>query len=153
MTPYASMLKSTAPRCNVERKVLDAFAVLAWMQGESAAQRVRELLSAAESGNVELLMSVVNAGEVFYRLSRVRSVEAAEAFRQAVQRDEFPVTWMPATDGRIWGAAAIKARHPLSYADAFAVALSQEWNAPVVTDDPEIVALSHVGILVEPLTR
>ena len=137
----------------MERKVLDAFALLAWMQGESGARRIREMLSAAENGDLELLMSVVNVGEVFYRLSRIRGQGDAEAFRQAVQHGEFPVTWVPAIDGRVWAAAAIKAKHTLSYADAFAVALAQECNAPVVTGDPEIVSLASSGVLVEPLSR
>ncbi|MCP4579599.1 MAG: type II toxin-antitoxin system VapC family toxin [Deltaproteobacteria bacterium] len=38
---------------------------------------------------------------------------------------------------RVLDAAHIKARHAISYADAFAVSLAQELNATVVTADPE----------------
>jgi predicted nucleic acid-binding protein len=45
-------------------------------------------------------------------------------------------------------AARLKARHTISYADAFAVALAQELGAPVVTGDREF---EHVESLVEVL--
>jgi predicted nucleic acid-binding protein len=38
-------------------------------------------------------------------------------------------------------AAHLKANHRLSYADAFAAALAREYNAAVVTGDPEFRAL------------
>jgi ribonuclease VapC len=41
-------------------------------------------------------------------------------------------------------AAHIKARHPVSYADAFAVALAQEYGATVVTGDPEVRAVESL---------
>ena len=38
---------------------------------------------------------------------------------------------------RVIGAAHVKARFPVSYADAFVVALAQELKATIVTADPE----------------
>jgi ribonuclease VapC len=38
---------------------------------------------------------------------------------------------------RVLDAAHIKTNHAISYADAFAVALAKELDAPVVTGDPE----------------
>jgi len=40
---------------------------------------------------------------------------------------------------RILEAAAIKARHPVAYADAFAVATSIAYDAALMTGDPEIL--------------
>jgi len=49
---------------------------------------------------------------------------------------------------RVLAAAHIKAHYPLSYADAFAVALAQELDATVVTGDPEFkTAESLVPVL------
>lgn len=42
----------------------------------------------------------------------------------------------------IVAAAGIKARHRLSYADAFAVEVAERHRAPLLTGDPEIVALA-----------
>jgi len=43
--------------------------------------------------------------------------------------------------------------HPLSYADAFAVAAGREEKAPVITGDPEILALPATVVRVRRLDR
>jgi ribonuclease VapC len=48
-----------------------------------------------------------------------------------------PIALDLASEARILAAARIKAQYPLSYADAFVVALAQELGATVVTGDPE----------------
>lgn len=52
------------------RKVLDAFALLAYLEGERGHARVRDLLA---SDDADLLINAVNAGEVFYVLARKRA--------------------------------------------------------------------------------
>ncbi len=118
--------------------VLDAWAVLAWLQGEEpAAGDVDDLLQRSHAGEVRLLLSIVNAGEVFYRVAKVRGPAAGSRLRGDLER--LPLTLVSADDALVWAAAGLKARAPLSYADAFAVALAQREGAPVATGDPEIV--------------
>jgi hypothetical protein len=50
-------------------------------------------------------------------------------------------------------AARLEGRHRLSYADAFAVALAQSERAPVLTGDPEILALPRAVAAVRALDR
>lgn len=51
--------------------VLDAWAILAYLQGEEpATTRVREVLQQAEARQVELFVSLINIGEVFYSVLR-----------------------------------------------------------------------------------
>jgi hypothetical protein len=50
-------------------------------------------------------------------------------------------------------AARVKAVHPVSCADAFAVATARLEHAPIVTGDPEIVALPRSVVRVRRLTR
>ena len=50
-------------------------------------------------------------------------------------------------------AARVKARHPLSYADAFAVATGRLEKAPVLTGDPEILSLPATVVRVRRLDR
>jgi ribonuclease VapC len=45
---------------------------------------------------------------------------------------------------RILAAAQIKAQYPISYADAFAVALAQELNAAIVTGDSEFKQVESI---------
>jgi len=133
----------------VTTNVLDSFAILSLMQDEPGAGVVEQLLNDAQDGNTRLLVSVVNLGEVFYRLAKSKGASMATDFRSALSRREFPWQVVSATDSRVWAAAALKARFPLAYADAFAVALAREEHAPLVTGDPEILALSpqHVQTL------
>jgi len=44
-------------------------------------------------------------------------------------------------------AAQIKTQYPISYADAFAVALAQELNAIIVTGDPEFKQVESIVTL------
>ncbi len=135
-------------------KVLDSFALLAWMQNEASAPVVDALLVAAEAGDLRLLVSIVSIGEVYYRLAKAGGGEQAAEFRRDVRRRTFPFTVVPANNARVWQAATIKARHAVAYADAFAVALAQELRAPVITGDPEILALrGDLAVEVEPLSR
>ncbi len=57
--------------------VLDAWALLALLQSEEpAASRVRQLLLEGDRQQATLLLSIVNLGEVYYRVGR-RSDRAA----------------------------------------------------------------------------
>lgn len=127
--------------------VLDAFALLAWMQEEAGAELVDSVLSAAERAEVELFLSVINAGEVYYRLAKCGRRGDADAFAKALKRREVPLNLVPTTNRRVWEAAEIKSRYALSYADAFAVALAREMRAPLISGDAEMLPLVADGFL------
>ena len=63
-----------------ERKVLDSWALLAWLLDQPAASRVEALLERAEAGKVQLSMSWMNAGEVYSMASRKLGAHEAEEF-------------------------------------------------------------------------
>ena len=111
---------------------LDAWAVLEWLHGgEPARTRVLELLERERP-----VMSWINLGEVAYTLERragaKRATEVVARLRGRLALD------LPTPD-RVLEAAAVKARHRLSYADAFAVATALAHDAVLVTGDPEIL--------------
>ena len=55
------------------RFVLDAWAMLALLQMEEpAASRVKMLLEEGEAGNIKLFVSIINFGEVVYRVGKVQ---------------------------------------------------------------------------------
>jgi len=61
-----------------EAKVVDAWALLAWLRNEqTAADHVRDCLQRAEEGNLQLFMSWISAGEVYYMLSRKHNAKIA----------------------------------------------------------------------------
>ncbi len=122
------------------RKVLDAFALLAYLKGESGHLRIREMLT---SNDMDLLMNAVNAGEVFYILARARGVREAEYFLNVIL-PSLPITLIDNSFEQVVEAARLKAAHALSFADCFAAATAVRERAALVTGDREFEKLGPV---------
>jgi len=115
--------------------VLDSFALLAYFQAEPAALEVKEILRQARNEDAVVLLSLINLGEIIYTVERKLGQEISRETLQDVLT--LPIKMTEITIDRVLSAAHIKANFPISYADAFAVALAQEMAATVVTGDPE----------------
>ena len=122
--------------------VLDSFAVLAYLQAEKGAQQVKELLHQAANGQLSVQMTVINLGEVYYITSRVYGQERAEEVLAMLKH--LPIKLVVADEELTLEASRIKAKHPLSYADAFAVALAQRHGVSVVTGDLEFSCVENL---------
>jgi len=132
--------------------VVDSWAILAFLRAEEPGAAVmRRYLRRAQGGNLRLLLNVVNLGEVFYRLLQLTN--EAQAEERLGQVKSLPIDIVQVREALVLEAARIKARHPLSYADAFAVATGRMENAPVITGDPEILALPATVVRVRRLDR
>lgn len=123
------------------RWVLDAWALLALLQKEEpAATVVKELIQAMQEDEaVEVFVSIINLGEVYYRIGRGRGLDEADETVDALIRLGLSV--LGASDTRVFAAAAQKVHHRMSYADAFAVAATLEKSGTLVTGDPELIQL------------
>lgn len=119
--------------------VLDAFALLAFLQMEPGHRQVRSLLDDAASGQLPLSMCIVNLGEVLYWLERRQGATAANALAGNVR--DLPINLIDADLDLTVSAARIKASHPVSLADAYAAALAQRLGAAVLTGDPDFQRL------------
>ena len=120
--------------------ILDAWALLALLQREEpAATRVKQLLEQAQARHIELFISIINLGEVYYRIAKRKGETSARETLEQVLR--LSLTALSATDERVWMAASLKARHAISYTDAFAAAAAAELDAILVTGAPELKAL------------
>jgi ribonuclease VapC len=129
----------------VKTRLLDSWAVLEWISGRPpACELVGKLLSEAEEGETRILMSVINAGEVYYFLRKQHSEALAESWRETSQT--LPVTIEVPTAEDIRNAASLKGRFPIAYADAFAAALAQKYNCPLVTGDPELRSVEQLEL-------
>ncbi len=110
---------------------LDSWAVLRWLEGEEpAASRVETALAN------RAVMSWINLGEVAYVIERSAGAEEARTVVRELRRK---LTLDLPTEERVLQAAALKARYPMAYADAFAVATAIGHDAPLLTGDPEIL--------------
>jgi predicted nucleic acid-binding protein len=131
--------------------VLDANALIGFFEGRhGAAQRVRHLLDEAMRQDVPLLMSAVNWGEVFYIAWRLHG--EAKAWEAEARLQELPVAVISVDQERASRAGALKQKHSLGYADAFAAELAIERGAWLVTADPEFAKVGK-GLSVYSLPR
>ena len=129
------------------KKTLDAWAILAWMQGETPADgKVQSILDTAASKQLDLSINIVNIGEVYYRLAKKKSEAQAQTFLKDLKK--MPIRIVAASNALVLKAAQLKGRYAISYADAFAAATAIKENAPLVTGDPELKALAESKIIV-----
>jgi ribonuclease VapC len=120
-------------------KVLDAYAIMAFFEDEPGADFVRSLILQAEEGNIDLLMSVVNLGEVWYSIARTNSPETADQYIHEIQGMAIEIVdadWQLTRQ-----AAAFKVDGKISYGDCFAAALAKNRQAELITGDAEFKVL------------
>lgn len=133
----------TAAAGSMRRYVLDANALIGFFEGrETAAGKVRRLMSEAIRLELPLLMSAVNWGEVFYMEWRHHGEVKAREVESYLHR--LPIAVVAADLERATRSAALKQKHNLGYADAFAAELAIERGAWLVTADPEFSRLGKV---------
>lgn len=115
--------------------VLDSFVLLAFFRDETGANDVEKLLNEAAADKHELYITVVNAGEVYYMSSRKDNAAKATQVWEAMKK--FPLHFIVAEMELTLAAAKIKAKYKLSYADAYAAALTIHKKATLITGDDE----------------
>jgi predicted nucleic acid-binding protein len=116
--------------------VLDSWSVMAFLEDEPAGETVGNLLADAHENSIPLLMSTVNAGEIWYILAREVSEAAADQSIKDIRDLGLvfqDVDWKLANQ-----AARFKAIKKMSFADCFAAALAVQYKgSALVTGDKE----------------
>ena len=112
-------------------RVLDSFAILALVNDERGAAEVAELLRSAMESGQTLYINEINVGEVYYIVAKHRSPGAAERVLDHLRT--LPLDFVPNSWSDVLDAARVKAAHPLSYADAFAVSTARRLGAVLTT--------------------
>ena len=123
--------------------VLDSFAVLAYLDGEPGMRRVQEVLDDALLGRCQVLLSIINLGEVLYITEREVGLVQAQAALVAIE--QLPLEILPATRESVLAAVHIKANYRVAYADAFAVVAAQEFHGRLLTGDPEYKSVESIA--------
>jgi predicted nucleic acid-binding protein len=126
--------------------VLDANAILDYVQDDSGAGTIERLLREAFHQRAALTISVINMGEVFYWLWRNKGEQKA---RQTI--DDLvllPLQVVPVDLPHALHAGELKALHKIPYADAIAAALCVARNGTLVTSDRDFEKLGrHISVL------
>ena len=115
--------------------VLDSWSVLAYLEDEPSGQQVADLIADAHESGTPLMMTVVNAGEIWYITARETSEDEADLALGELAHlgiELVDVGWSLAHE-----AARFKAKGKMSFVDCFAAALAKENRADLVTGDPE----------------
>lgn len=115
--------------------VLDSWAVIAYLEDEEAAAKVADVIADSHDEQIPLLMTVVNAAEVWYIVARQTS--AADADSSIKQLRDLGIQFIDADWGLAKEAGYFKSKNKMSLADAFAAALAKQRKAHLVTGDPE----------------
>lgn len=125
--------------------VLDSFAPLAYLEGEAGMPRVRSVPEGAEAQRHTVCLSLINLGEALYITERERGLVAARRALGAV--DQLPLEIVSVSRATVLEAAHVKARFPISYADAFAVVAARDRGGVVMTGDPEFRTVADAGLV------
>ena len=126
--------------------VLDSWPLVAWFKNqEPGASRTDTLLENARAGKSELLINVVNVGEVYYSVAKASGLEMAERALQTIY--SLPIKIISTSDEQVMRAARLKGKYPIAYGDAFAALIAMERHAPVVTGDKELRDLGKRGVV------
>lgn len=123
----------------MKKYVLDSYALIAYFNGESGAERVSEIFEKALEGQASVWLSVINWGEVYYITLREGGEDRAELYRATLLK--YPISVVEADHELTLQAARYKAFNRISYADGFAAALTKLKKAELVTGDKEFKSL------------
>jgi len=126
----------------MKRIVFDSYALIALFREEPGHQIIRDLLVKMANDETEGYITTVNVGEIYYMITRKSNAKNAQTAIDAIK--QFPVQMVEADLKLSLEAAVIKASHSLSYADAFAAALTITKKAILITGDNEFNALQGV---------
>lgn len=121
--------------------ILDAYAVLAFLKGEAAANEVEQLITAGGA------LTAVGVAEVIDHLVRLGDADEDEASLDLAQ---LGLDDAVAIDGELAGAAGRfrarryhRTRCPVSLADCVAAEVARSTGRPLATSDPALLDACH----------
>lgn len=123
-------------------KVLDAWAMIAYFEGESSAPKVNEILKSSSADPAQgafLMISRINWGEILYIFESRYGISKRDTVERLMNQMSVKVIEVDTDMTRL--AAHFKASDKLPYADAFAAALAHQKGAQLVTGDKDFKAV------------
>lgn len=119
--------------------MIDSFAFLALLKREKGSEKVEEILNRAAQKTIELLISSVNYGEIYYLVSREYGEEKADEIEREMEKVFIRIVDVDKTIAK--EAAKFKTYKKMSYADCFVAGLAKVYNAEIITGDKEFKAV------------
>lgn len=122
-----------------EPVVVDASAILAYVDDEEGAETVEKCLLSARHGRMELFAGFVTLTELRYITMREKDEASADCLVGLVK--SWPMKWIHSDEELCLLAGRFKAEHRISLADAFVAATAFRLSAVVLHKDPEFESL------------
>jgi predicted nucleic acid-binding protein len=113
--------------------VLDSWSVLAYLGDESAGLKVAELIADSHENGKQILLSIINAGEIWYITARQSSEKEANDALNILK--ELGVEFVDIDWDLTREAAYFKTITKMSFADCFAAALAKKRKGDLVTGE------------------
>ena len=124
----------------MRKYLLDTSALLTLRDDEPGSDRVAEVLALAQNRKCECTGCFMSLMELMYRVWRDESEAHANlAYKQCLA---LPITWIHETPELLKAAASVKARYPLSVADAWIAAAAELTGATLMHKDPKFSAVA-----------
>jgi predicted nucleic acid-binding protein len=114
--------------------VLDACAVIAFLDRESGADIVASLIQKAEAGEIYIYMTSIQVLEVYYDRIRIKGLEYADEFLQALYASSIKIVHQ-ISHPDIRMAGQLKTSYRLSLADSIVCAFASSMSAVLITAD------------------
>jgi predicted nucleic acid-binding protein len=121
--------------------VLDSYALIAYLNKEEGYAKVAEVFEKCAEADEYALLCVVNLGEVYYHALRVGGRQKAGLALEII--NALPVEIIEADLNLTLQAAEYKAFNKISYADAFAAALTKIKKGILITGNKEFKQLEN----------
>ena len=116
-------------------RVLDSYSLIAYLEGEKGMEKVIEVIQDARDSKADLLLSLVNWGEVYYITLREAGRKRLEEVVKLISA--LPIRVVSIDLEMTRQAAEFKSCKRMSYADCYAAATAKLYKAELVTGDPE----------------
>jgi len=121
--------------------VFDAWSIMAFFEDEPAGQKVERIIADAQENQIPMMMSIINAGEIWYILAR--EISESEADSSMTELKHLGIEFIDADWNLTAEAARFKSKNRMSYADCFAAALAKVKKADLITGDEEFKQIEN----------
>jgi predicted nucleic acid-binding protein len=122
--------------------IFDNHALLKLFQKEKGYEKVIHLLEEILKGGTKKYLNAINLGEIIYSTKREFGDQKKVEVLANIERLNFTI--LPVPNTLIFQAAEYKAQYGISYADCFVLSSAIEYEATIVTGDPEFKKVEHL---------
>ena len=121
--------------------LLDTSAIFAFTKAESGCDAVEDILVRGQKGKQNIYLSFISFAELYYITWKEKGEHAAKELMVLIK--SLPLQIVESNERLTLLAGRLKAKHPLSLADAFIAATAIDKNAVLIHKDPELQIISQ----------